>query len=74
MKKLLVLLICVLVLSGCKSETVQIPEKTYNVANEYMNMAIDEAGDGIYNRHGGPFGSVIVKDGKVIGQGHGSCE
>ena len=33
-------------------------------------MAIDEARTGIRNGHGGPFGSVIVKDGKVIGKGH----
>lgn len=35
-----------------------------------MKMAIEEARTGIENRHGGPFGSVIVKDGKVIGKGH----
>lgn len=35
-----------------------------------MQMAIDEARKGIRAGHGGPFGSVIVKDGKVIGRGH----
>ena len=38
--------------------------------NKYMQMAIDEALEGIRNGHGGPFGTVIVKDGKVIARGH----
>ena len=38
--------------------------------NEFMQKAIDEAKYGIENEHGGPFGSVIVKDGKIIGKGH----
>ncbi len=33
-------------------------------------MAIQEAGAGIRAGHGGPFGSVIVKAGKVVGRGH----
>ena len=33
-------------------------------------MAIEEAREGIRNNHGGPFGSVIVKDGEVVGRGH----
>jgi len=37
---------------------------------EYMKVAIEEAYEGIRNRHGGPFGCVIVKDGKIIGRGH----
>lgn len=36
----------------------------------FMNEAIKEAYDGINNGHGGPFGSVIVKDGKIVGRGH----
>lgn len=36
----------------------------------YMQMAIEEALAGIRQGHGGPFGSVIVKDGKVIARGH----
>ena len=36
----------------------------------YMKLAIDEAREGIRNGHGGPFGSVIVKDGEIIGKGH----
>ncbi len=38
--------------------------------NQYMQVAIAEALDGIGAGHGGPFGSVIVKDGKIVGQGH----
>lgn len=35
-----------------------------------MQMAIDEASEGIRLGHGGPFGCVIVKDGAVVGRGH----
>lgn len=35
-----------------------------------MNSAIAEAMEGIEKGHGGPFGSVIVKDGKIVGRGH----
>ena len=38
--------------------------------NKYMEMAIEEAKNGILLGHGGPFGCVIVKDGKVVGKGH----
>ncbi len=37
---------------------------------KYMKMAIDEARTGILNGHGGPFGTVIVKDGEVVAVGH----
>ncbi len=37
---------------------------------DYMKMAIEEARKGIKAGHGGPFGSVIVKDGEVVGRGH----
>lgn len=35
-----------------------------------MKMAVAEAKKGIHNGHGGPFGAVIVRDGKVISRGH----
>ena len=35
-----------------------------------MRMAISEARKGITRGHGGPFGSVIVKDGRVVARGH----
>lgn len=38
--------------------------------DKYMQMAIDEAREGITRQHGGPFGTVIVKDGVVVGRGH----
>lgn len=38
--------------------------------NFYMQQAIEEAQYGIKNKAGGPFGCVIVKDGKIIGSGH----
>ena len=38
--------------------------------NNYMNEAIKEAYIGIESKHGGPFGAVVVKDGKIIGRGH----
>ena len=38
--------------------------------NEFMNIAIEEARIGIKKGHGGPFGSVIVKDNVVIAKGH----
>ncbi len=36
----------------------------------YMKEAIAEAYEGIHAHHGGPFGSVIVKDGLIVGRGH----
>ncbi|MDE5547315.1 MAG: nucleoside deaminase [Anaeroplasmataceae bacterium] len=37
---------------------------------KFMQMAIQEAQNGIRKGHGGPFGAVIVKNGVVIGKGH----
>jgi len=39
-------------------------------SDEFMSESIKEALTGISLRHGGPFGSVIVKDNKIIGKGH----
>lgn len=38
--------------------------------DEHMKIALDEAYEGIRSGHGGPFGSVIVRDGTIIGRGH----
>jgi tRNA(Arg) A34 adenosine deaminase TadA len=38
--------------------------------NAYMQEAIGEALEGIRLGHGGPFGSVVVKDGTIVGRGH----
>ena len=35
----------------------------------FMADAIRLAGDNVHNSDGGPFGAVVVKDGKVIGKG-----
>ena len=37
---------------------------------KFMQIAIDEALEGITKGHGGPFGSAIVKDGVLIASGH----
>ncbi|MDO4961466.1 MAG: nucleoside deaminase [Eubacteriales bacterium] len=39
-------------------------------ANEFMEEALKEAYEGIDNNDGGPFGSVIVKNGEIVGRGH----
>lgn len=46
------------------------PDVTIRAADPFMTEAINEALVGIYNKHGGPFGCVIVKDGKIVGRGH----
>jgi len=38
--------------------------------DDFMNSAIALAHAGMAGGHGGPFGAVIVREGKVIGQGH----
>ena len=38
--------------------------------NKFMQKALKEAENGIKKGEGGPFGSVIVKNGKVVGSGH----
>ncbi len=38
--------------------------------DSYMQIAMEEARDGIYAGHGGPFGCVIVKNGRIVGRGH----
>ena len=38
--------------------------------NKFMRAAIKEGQTGIRNGEGGPFGSVIVKNGEIVGRGH----
>ena len=46
-------------------------ENKQNLTKEYfMRLAVEEARRGIRAGHGGPFGSVIVRDGEVIASGH----
>jgi guanine deaminase len=37
---------------------------------KYLSMAIREAAEGMRSGEGGPFGAIIVKNGKIIGRGH----
>ena len=50
--------------------TSMVPQRAYAAENPYMQLAIEEARKGIYAGDGGPFGSVVVKEGKVIATGH----
>lgn len=52
------------------SQTSAAPARTWHAENPFMDMAIQEALNGITSGHGGPFGSVVVRDGQVIGRGH----
>lgn len=45
-------------------------ESTIEAKNRFMQIAIDEARQGIHAGDGGPFGTAIVKDGVVIASGH----
>jgi tRNA(Arg) A34 adenosine deaminase TadA len=38
--------------------------------SDYMELAIEEAIKGMEKNEGGPFGCVIIKDGKVLGRGN----
>ncbi|WP_406661920.1 nucleoside deaminase [Methanolobus sp. ZRKC3] len=38
--------------------------------NQFMQIAIGEAREGMNSNHGGPFGAVIVKDGNIISRSH----
>ncbi len=38
--------------------------------NKFMQVAIEEAFKGIRKKHGGPFGAVIVRNGKIISKEH----
>lgn len=37
---------------------------------DFMQEAVNEALNGIRCGHGGPFGAVVVRDGKIVGRGH----
>lgn len=41
-----------------------------NIHEQFMRLAVEEARNGIRAGHGGPFGSVIVRNGKVLAGGH----
>ena len=37
---------------------------------EFMQAAIEEAFQGMKGNEGGPFGAVVVRDGKIIARAH----
>lgn len=45
-------------------------EKNREQVDSFMKKAIQLALRGVDNNEGGPFGCIIVKDGKIIGQGN----
>ena len=70
-KYLLALVLVLLCVSVALAEpAVEVADQAIVAENAYMQIAIDEALEGITLRHGGPFGAVIVRDGEVVGQGH----
>lgn len=40
------------------------------MSDNFMELAVKEAREGMQNNEGGPFGAVIVKDGKIISKAH----
>ena len=53
-------------LKDCASKLQQVAE----AQSEFMQIAIQEAREGICNGDGGPFGTAIVRDGVLIASGH----
>lgn len=53
-------------LMDCTSKLQQVAE----AQSEFMQIAIQEAREGISNGDGGPFGTAIVRDGVLIASGH----
>ena len=53
-------------LKDCTSKLQQVAE----AQSEFMQIAIQEAREGINNGDGGPFGNAIVRDGVLIASGH----
>lgn len=45
-------------------------QKVAEAQSEFMQIAIQEAREGISNGDGGPFGTAIVRDGVLIASGH----
>ena len=66
-----VLILALLSCSVCLAEPVpDTAGQPIEADNVYMQIAIEEAVEGITLGHGGPFGAVIVRDGEIVGQGH----
>ena len=71
MRKIAVILLSMMILlsASCSGKT-NGPDVEIKAEDPFMTAAISEALEGIYNGDGGPFGCVIVKDGKIVGKGH----
>ena len=65
----IVLSLMFLLLASCSGKT-NGPDVEIKAKDPFMTAAISEALEGIYSGDGGPFGCVIVKDGKIVGEGH----
>ena len=59
-------------LGGCDGCGVRVLVYNKDMAyqEKFMQLAIKEARNGVRRQHGGPFGAVVVKNGKVIASGH----
>lgn len=53
-------------MKDCTSKLQQVAE----AQSEFMQIAVQEAREGISNGDGGPFGTAIVRDGVLIASGH----
>lgn len=53
-------------MKDCTSKLQQVAE----AQSEFMQIAIQEAREGISNGDGGPFGTAIVRDGVLVASGH----
>jgi guanine deaminase len=47
----------------------QVDKTTSAADHEFMNRALELSQNALRDNHGHPFGSVVVKDGKIIGEG-----
>ena len=46
------------------------PNDAHDIHQHFMGEAINSAINGVNNNEGGPFGCVVVKNGKIIGRGN----
>ncbi len=69
MKRSAVLFLILMLLSSTLAEPAPAADGI-TAESPYMQAAIEEALEGIALRHGGPFGAVIVRDGRIVGRGH----
>ena len=56
--------------SALSPEKALLSQEALNGIDPFMYEAVLEALDGITHGHGGPFGSVVVRNGEIVGRGH----